>query len=326
MPSKFRPSCDEAAAFGEVVVPVTAAVSLTVGGRVFTAPNRVSSTNQAPSAGGTVSYAGGVGGVGFAPKVVVAYSPSPQALVYVQASEGYRSAGVNTTGPSNQVFGGAGAADPQRVFQGDELWSLEAGGKFKFCDDRLRIQLIAFDAFWKNIQSDQLLTSGLPFTANIGDGQNIGVEFEAGYRVGGLDLNGQLLLNKPELTKASPAFAARTDFTLSAVPDLSVGASARYTWALGGDRTLALDGRWAYVGSSRLVLSASTAPKMGDYATARLAATLAARRWEVTVAIDNPADVYGNTFAYGNPFTVRTTRQITPLRPRTLSVALKLAY
>ena len=110
------------------------------------------------------------------------------------------------------------------------------------------------------------------------------------------------------------------------MPDVSVGAVAHYDWTLAGGDSFALDGRATYVGQSRLVLSASPAPVMGGYATGRLAATFASSRWRTTLAIDNPADAKGNTFAYGNPFTVRSTRQITPLRPRTLSLAVTMSY
>jgi outer membrane receptor protein involved in Fe transport len=324
--ARRRDRLDEGALFGEITAPLNSAVSLTVGGRIFTAPISVSSATQTPLSGGASAFTGGVGAVGFAPKFVLSYAPTPHALIYVQAAEGYRSPGVNTAGPPGQVFSGPGGPEPYRLFQSDELWSVEAGGKFKFLDDRLRLQLIGFEAFWRNIQSDQLLSSGLPFTANLGDGQNSGVEFEGDFRAGALTLSGQFLLNAPELTRANPALASRSDFSLSAVPDLSVGAVAHYAWMLAGGDSFALDGRATYVGQSRLVLSASPAPVMGGYATGRLAATFASRRWRTTLAVDNPADAKGNTFAYGNPFTVRSTRQITPLRRRTVSLAVTMSY
>jgi iron complex outermembrane receptor protein len=61
---------------------------------------------------------------------------------------------------------------------------------------------------------------------------------------------------------------------------------------------------------------------MGGYATARLAAALVDKQWRVTAAVDNLTDTHGNTFAYGNPFTLRSTAQVTPLRPRTFTVSV----
>jgi hypothetical protein len=65
---------------------------------------------------------------------------------------------------------------------------------------------------------------------------------------------------------------------------------------------------------------------MGGYATSRVAATLDAAPWKLTFAIENLADSRANTFAYGNPFTLRTTEQVTPLSPRTASITLRVAY
>jgi iron complex outermembrane receptor protein len=62
---------------------------------------------------------------------------------------------------------------------------------------------------------------------------------------------------------------------------------------------------------------------MGNYGTGRLAASLRDGPWRWTLALDNPADVRANTFAYGNPFAVRSAPEMTPLRPRTLAIGLR---
>jgi iron complex outermembrane receptor protein len=317
---------DEAAVFGEAIVPIGSAISMTIGGRVFTAPTAVSSTTSAPAFGQTDSFAGGVRGAGFAPKLVLSYQHSPLALFYIQATEGYRSSGINTLALPGQVFGGPSGSQPYRVFQGDELWNVEAGGKIESPSGRFRMELVGFFDSWKNIQSDQLLPSGLPYTANVGDGQNSGVEFEASYRSGGFELKGEFLANSPELTHPNPTFHSRSDVSLSVVPDLSFGISAHDEWTLDDHWEVDVDGRWTYVGPSRLNLSPGLATKMGDYATGRLAASLGARQWRLTLAVDNPANVYGNTFAYGNPFSLRLGNQATPLRPRTISLTMSASF
>jgi hypothetical protein len=113
---------------------------------------------------------------------------------------------------------------------------------------------------------------------------------------------------------------------LAGVPHRSGGVSAHYDWPLGPNLTLDLDGRYAYVGHSRLTFDATTSPLMGGYATGRLAVGLSAARWRATLALDNPTDARGDTFAYGNPFSLRSTDQVTPLRPRTLSLSVRVAH
>lgn len=321
-----RDHLDEAALYGQVIWPLTERLSVTAGGRLFSTRTQVASRIEAPLAGATTAYSGRLIHTGFAPKVVISYAPSSGALVYVEAAEGYRAGGINTTGAPSQIFSAPGGPEPYRNYQGDELWSFEVGGRVTLLAGRLNLRAAIFQANWKNIQSDQLLDSALPFTANIGDGRNRGIEIEAAYRAGPLVLRAEGLLNSPELDRANPAFPARADLGLAGAPDISMGASAHYSWSLAHDRTLELDGRYAYVGGSHLTFDAATSPRMGDYGTGRLAATLAAERWRMTLAVENPADSQGDTFAYGNPFTLRTTHQITPLRPRTISLTVRVAY
>ena len=320
-----RDTLDEAALYGEATLPIGRSLSATLGGRLFTSKTRV--TSHTTALGGPItSFAGALESSGFAPKLVLAYTLSPSALIYVQAAEGYRAGGFNTTGPPGQVFSANNGIEPRRRYDGDELWSLEAGGKVSLLDGRLRLRAAAFQARWKDIQSDQLLPSGLPFTANIGDGRNLGLEFEGSYRVAGLQLGANLLFNAPELEKANPAFPVRKDASLAGVPHRAGGVAAHYDRPLSSDLTLELDGRYAYVGHSHLTFDATTAPLMGGYATGRLAVGLATPRWRTTLVLDNPTNTRGDTFAYGNPFSLRSTDQVTPLRPRTLSLSIRVAY
>ncbi|KQY92301.1 TonB-dependent receptor [Caulobacter sp. Root1455] len=320
-----RDTLNEAAIYGEATLPIGRSLSATLGGRLFKSKTRVTSL-ATTLAGPTAPFSGALESSGFAPKLVLAYTLSPSALIYVQAAEGYRAGGFNTTGPPGQVFSPDDQVEPRRRYDGDELWSLEAGGKVSLLDGRLRLRAGAFQASWKDIQSDQLLPSGLPFTANIGDGRNLGLEFEGSYRVAGLQLGANLLFNSPELEKANPAFPVRKDVSLAGVPHRAGGVTIHYDRPLGSDLTLELDGRYAYVGHSRLTFDAATAPLMGDYATGRLAVGLATPRWRSTLALDNPTNARGDTFAYGNPFSLRSTDQVTPLRPRTLSLSVRVAY
>jgi iron complex outermembrane receptor protein len=317
---------DEAAIFGEAVWPLWGKFNLTLGGRLFTSDAHASSLIHAPRSGGQSSFTGDLGHSGFAPKVVLSYVRAPGLLVYLQASEGYRSGGVNTTGALGQGFDPAGGVQPNRFYQGDELWDLEGGVRMSALDGRLVVRAAAFEAIWKNIQSDQLLPSGLPFTANIGDGRNLGLEFEGRYSRGPLILRAEFLVNAPELAHANPEFPVRADLGLAGVPNASAGVSAHYSWPLQAGRSFELDGRYAYVGRSRLTFDEAISPRMGGYGVGRLAATLDTERWRLSLAVENAADGYGNTFAYGNPFTLRTTPQITPLRPRTVSMTLSVAY
>ena len=320
-----REQLEEAAVFGEATLPVTARLTVTLGGRAFASDTHVDSITTT-TAGQAAAFQGAVSRAGFAPKAVAAFAYNPRLLFYLQAASGYRAGGVNTSGAPGQAFSLDRGPAPYRYYQGDELWSFEAGLRASFLEGRLTVRTAAFEAQWQNIQSDQLLASGLPFTANIGDGRSSGLEFEGAYVSGPLLVRGDFLINAAELVRANPAFPARAELTLAGAPSGSGGVYVQRRWQLGDGLSMEATARLAYVGPSHLTFDAVTSPRMGGYATERVALSLGKDRWTVTLAGENLADARGDTFAYGNPFTLRTTRQVTPLRPRTLSVGLRIAY
>lgn len=313
----------EAAVFGEAIGDLGRGWSLTLGGRLFATRSEASS--RAESMGAITTFRGSQSYLGFAPKAVLAFAPTPRALFYVQAAEGYRAGGFNTALIPSQPFLTSGG-EPQRRYDGDELWSLETGAKATLMEGRLRLRAAIFQALWKSIQSDQLLPSGLAYTANLGDARNTGIEAEAAYVVGGLRLDASVLLNSPELEKVNPAFPGRKDLGLAGVPKQAAALGVSYERPLTGDWRLGADARLSYVGRSRLSFDAATAPTMGDYFTARTAVRLQSERLSVGLAVDNLFDGRGDTFAYGNPFSLRLARQTTPQRPRTVSLELKARY
>ncbi|UAL09933.1 TonB-dependent receptor domain-containing protein [Caulobacter segnis] len=313
----------EAALFGEAIGDVGHGWSVTLGGRLFATRSEASSL--AASAGASALFRDAQSYVGFAPKIVVSFAPNPSTLVYVQAAEGYRSGGFNTAVIPTQVFDTVGG-EPQRRYDGDELWSYEAGTKRSWLEGRLRLRAAVFLASWKDIQSDQLLPSGLPYTANLGDGRNIGLEFEGSYARDGLRLDANFLLNHPELESVNAAFPGRKDLGLAGAPKGSASLAASYERTVGRGWRMGLDLRGAYVGRSRLSFDGVTAPSMGGYATTRVAGRLWSDRLSLDLALDNLFDSAGDTFAYGNPFTLRLSRQATPQRPRTISLEVRARY
>lgn len=313
----------EAALFGEAVGPLGGGWSLTLGGRLFATRSEASS--QAASGAISSTFRGRQSYVGFAPKLVLSYAPSVGTLFYAQASEGYRAGGFNTAVLPLQVFDAIGG-QPQRRYAGDELWNFELGAKSVLLSGRLRLRAAAFQARWRNIQSDQLLPSGLPHTANLGDGVNLGVEFEGSYVEGGLRLDASFLMNNPELETVNPAFPGRQDFGLAGVPKAAASIAASYDQRLSSSWGWGADLRAAYVGPSRLALDAVTAPKMGDYASVRAAVRAQSDRVTVRLAADNLFGSKGDTFAYGNPFSLKLSPQSTPQRPTTITLELRVRY
>lgn len=295
-----------------------------VGGRLFWSRDE---TRSLRSASGQVSeFEGLLEETGFAPKLVVRYQGGPRWMVYAQAAEGYRTGGFNTGGPAGQVFGGEGDAQPLRRYRGDELWSYELGGKWSDPDRGLALQAALYRVAWRDIQSTQLLPSGLAYTANLGDGEAFGLELEGAWSTGPLSFNANLILNEPELVKVDRGFAGASDSGLAGVPRFAASLSGHYERPLSGRWVLEADARLSWIGPSQLTFDAGLSPGMGDYGALRLAMGVRSERWRATAFVDNAADSLGDTFAYGNPFSVRSGPQHTPQRPATVGLRLERTF
>lgn len=315
---------DERAVFGEATLQLTPAVSVAAGARWFIF--RFDTTSQVSQSAGVREFNGRATASGFSPKLTVQYQWDDHATFYAQVSEGYRAGGFNTSGLIGQAFDGS-ANNPGRRYDPDELWNIETGAKLSLWNERVKLRAAIFYAVWRNIQTDQFLASGLPFTANAGDGVNGGVEFEVTARpLPRWEFRVAALADDPHLTSASPAFASRIDAGLPGVPSGSASIGVTYARPITGDRTLRLEAAAGYVGRSHLTFDAQHLYAMGDYTTANLSAALAGRRVTTTLFIDNLFDSRGDTFAFGDPFRVGHSVEATPVRPRTGGIRLSASF
>ncbi|HTK35277.1 MAG TPA: TonB-dependent receptor [Caulobacteraceae bacterium] len=316
-----RDHLGEVALYGEASYPLTSTLTATAGLRVF--HSWLSTTSAVRQPASARDFSGKTETNDLSPKAVLSWQSSPASLFYILASEGYRVGGFNTSGRNGQLFTATSGRQPDRLFQPDQLWNFELGAKISLMGGRTQIRSALYYDDWRNIQSDQFLPSGLPYTANVGRGDNKGVEIEAEHRFDShLDLRINLLANGPRLRDRDPTYPARRNASFPAVPQHSAAVVLDYTHALGGGLTAVLHGRVAYVGASILTLEEQNNQPMGDYVTGRLSAGVEAGGGRLTAFVDNPADSGGDTFAFGDPFSLGYVRQVTPLRPRTFGLTL----
>ena len=319
-----RDHLGEVAVYGEASYPLASTLTLTAGLRVFhswlsTTSLVIQQTATRPFSGYTVTN-------DLSPKLVLSWQSSPSSLFYLQAAEGYRVGGFNTSGRIGQLFTAAFVGrQPDRLFQPDTLWNYELGAKLTFMGGRTQLRAALYYDDWRNIQSDQFLGSGLPYTANVGRGDNKGLEVEAEQRIDShLDIRVNFLTNAPELTKRDPTYPARRNASLPAVPENSAALIIDYQRAVSPGLTAVFHGRIAYVGASILTFEEQNNQPMGNYLTGRLSLGLEAKGWRITTFVDNPTDSSGDTFAFGDPFSLGYVRQVTPLRPRTFGLSVSM--
>ncbi len=321
-----RDSINEYAAYGEATWSATDRLRLTVGGRYYQLSVDTASSIRQPVANLTSRFVDGTSYRGFAPKALIEYDFSDTVLLYGESAGGYRAGGFNTAGLVGQVFSPPRAGpQPYRSFDADELVNYEAGARLSLLDGDLKVRLAAFLAQWNNIQADRLLPSGLPFTANVGDGQSDGLELEATWKHRGWSLETDLSLSNPELIHPDPSFPTPADRHLPGVAGVMASTQVRRDWKM-RNLNLFWSAQAGYVGKSTLTFDATTAPAMGGYWTSRLSAGAGKGPWRLTGYIDNPLNSHGDTFAYGNPFRIRTTAESTPQAPPSAGVTLTRGF
>ncbi|MFN4177305.1 MAG: TonB-dependent receptor domain-containing protein [Phenylobacterium sp.] len=311
----------ELAVYGEGRYEFAPGWTATVGGRLF--ETRVRTSNDLRVLAPGVSRVGAWERTfqGFSPKLSLQREFGDGNMVYALISEGYRPGGFNTAGLQ--------PIRPARFgFRPDRLRNFEAGAKLRFFDGRMALRAASYYDEWANIQTDQYRLTGLAYTANVGDARVYGLETEVGYDWDfGLSVQANVLVADSRLDDPNMDFATRLNTALPGVPKTSGGLVAVYQRPLTGDLVLRLAGEASYVGASLLSFDATLQPRMGDFVRARLSAELATDVWSAAVFVSNPLDDASDTFAYGNPFSYRTIRQVTtPQRPRTLGVRLSAAF
>jgi outer membrane receptor protein involved in Fe transport len=336
-----KDTLDEGAIYGETSFALTSRLGVTAGFRFSDTAVDTTSLRSAPQRGVEKAFRGAATFDGASPKIAFDYQLSPSSRVYALVSEGRRAGGFNTGAPLSTVFqpdlpaapGGGPAGGPGSVpgmtgvprrFEPDELWNYEAGLKTSLFGGRLALTSAAYYNDWRNIQTDQVEPSGLLYTANAGDGRNIGLEAEIAWRpLPRLLLEANALADDPELTKPSPGF---TKSSLPGVPDLTVGARTTYRWSIGPSLEALVGAEAQYIGRSHATFNPMLSPVMGGYVLDKLSGQIQGKGWRLAAYLENPTGERGNTFSYGNPFTIGQLAAVTPQRPRTLRLTLSAGF
>lgn len=315
-----RDRLTEVAPYAELSWQIGAGWSVTGGARLFDTTLRTTSevTLPPPYHSRDLLRAGRYDG--WAPKASLQYDFDNGAMIYALYSEGYRPGGFNAGGIASPSTAPA-------TYAPDRLRNSEIGAKSKFWNGAVELRTAFFRDLWQDVQTDQYLASGLSYTANVGDARVLGWENEIVlHPLTGLTWSINDLYDTARLTKAAPSFSSLITSGLPGIPNLAFGSALSYETPLDGYFTLLAGGEVNYIGRSRLTFQSALSPAMGGYFTGRLTTGLKSPDGRLLLVIDNPANTQGDTFAFGNPFSFGQVRQITPLRPRTLSLLLSANF
>ncbi|MBL9070944.1 MAG: TonB-dependent receptor [Sphingopyxis sp.] len=256
------------------------------------------------------------------PSISVLAMPVDNVRIYARYQEGFRPGGLAVDG--NFV----------RRFRNDQVRTWEGGVRF---GEKGRTP---FDATlslsrtrWRDIQADFIDANGFPTTANIGNGRIMSLSGAIAFRpIPALSFDLGAVYNHSRVDELSaqilPVFAA-TPARLGRIPNVAshaVRGSVTYVSPVGDSAELRLNGWANYVGPSRLGIGPVLGEGQGDYVDTGLAMRLGTEHRGLSLTLTNLFDARGNRFALGTPFVEGGAGYMTPLRPRTIRIAVDVSY
>jgi outer membrane receptor protein involved in Fe transport len=294
----------ELAVFGEATVPLIDRVKVTAGARLF---HTRTEDDAIEAAGGNIDR---VSKTILSPSIALSWSPLERGLIYLRYARAMRPGGLALAENSQT-----------RRFDSDELGTVDLGVRYSDPASRISVHGSLFETEWKYIQSDYLLSNGLTSTRNVGRARIYGAEASVDWRPWpALSLALGATYIDADLVRDATG-EKLDDRRMPVTPDLALRALAQYRFDLGA--WVATTGvQVNYIGNSRLSFDPSLDHKMGDYATVALNAIFSRPYMAISLKVDNLLDVKGDSFAFGNPFSIANGEQYTPLRPRTFSISI----
>lgn len=233
-----------------------------------------------------------------------------QGIIYLRYARAMRPGGL---APGGETSSGR--------FEADELSTFDLGVRRSSSDGRLSFSASGYFTLWNDIQSDYLRANGLVSTRNAGKGKIIGLEGSVDWKLGGgfaVEAGGSI--QSARLTHANGGLKL-DDRRLPIAPEISGRLSLTENVTLGEWHGV-VSAQANYFGRARLSLDDDLDREMGKYVVAAFNSQFSNGPLTIGARLDNVLDVKGDSFAFGNPFSIRTSPQYTPLRPRTLTLSL----
>ncbi len=254
------------------------------------------------------------------PSIAIAWRPARRITAFARYQEGFRPGGLSVSASSSGIV--------SQRYQGDGISTFEGGARFGDpARDIVAASLTISYGHWEHIQADLVDSSGLPFTANIGDGRILGLEAKASWRIlPGFAIEGGLFLNDSELVRTEAGFADALHAELPDVAEVGIRGAFSYRRAIGRTLSLTTNGSVRYFGHSYLGVGPQLDIGQGNYADTSLSARIGTDRLGMSIDVSNLLNSASNRFSLGNPFGVMARKQITPQQPRTIRIGFDAKF
>lgn len=238
------------------------------------------------------------------PRVALTWNTSDDVMLYASAAEGFRIGGANPTGnldtPGCQNALSILGITEAGAFESDSVWNYEVGARTQFADNRVRLNVSAFQVDWTDLQVATALTAfdptcGASIVANVGAAEVRGIELDLEARLlDNLQVGLVAEFNDAELTRSSPGVpGAQPGDPLKSIPDYSVALGLQYDFMAiaGTDAYARLD--YVYMDDrsfSDIAAGPSDAFALPSYdlLNFRIGATF--EDWDIVAYVDNVSD------------------------------------
>jgi iron complex outermembrane recepter protein len=329
------------ATFGEATYHFTDRLTATLGARWFRDEQR---TSENP--GGIFSN--------FSPIVHVEKSASDHnqvfrarladqltddALLYLLASQGYRSGGLNPLNPFTPP-------DFPQAFEPDKLWNYEFGWKTRWLDRRLKFDGSLFYIDWSNEQIEVSLPGGFSAITNAGKTTIKGIEADFSVNVleglelglGGSYIDAKLdrdLIENPQDPVAQQVLIGAAGDHLTGVPKTQGNVYAQWHFPLTEGVQGVLRSELQYVGKTARYFAHDTQvptpaddfASYGDYSLVNVRAGAAWKDLSLTLFVKNLADKRAVLFRGLQGTSVTPTRDdIYVAQPRTIGLTVSKSF
>ena len=315
--ARLRNQKTEAAVFGEATRRIGPRLSGTIGARAVFAE-----TIGELRGGSEEDFEPKRRQVRFLPTAALSWKPNASLLTFLRYQSGFRSGGIAITDSQ---------ANTAQRFESDSIHTIELGARLGSEADtgspRFSGGITTFYSIWNNIQADLINADGLPFTDNIGRGNIYGIEINGRWHATDhLFFDGALFINRSALTNPAEGFDEADERPLPNIARTGGRFSAAWERPLSDRWTFKLEGTARLIGASSLGTTPPLILEHGETTQLDLSASLASRGWSLSLDATNLLSSNGNSFAYGNPFTVAEGKQITPLRPFTMRLSVRAGF
>lgn len=327
-----RNRIDEATLYGQLSLSLVDGLTATAGGRLTHARLGGAGEDVSPLlAAARAEVTASRRETRFLPSASLLAMLRPGTTLFLRYEEGFRPGGLAIEG------------DFVRRFQNDHTATVEFGARHGRPDTgAFNLSFSLSYTRWQDIQADFIDGTGLPSSANVGDGHVWSASLSGGVQAApGLRLEAGATFNRSRIDRPDPAallglfallspadrvdaFFERTT-QIPNVAKFAGRAGFTYARALGGDLSLDLRGWASYVGRSRLGIGPELGELQGDYLDSGIDLRVGSDNIGVSLGLSNIANTRGNRFSLGTPFGVGR-QQVTPLRPRTLRVGFDARF